>query len=1413
MIRPGACYFLSFVPRSLPKAKITPQNVRNDFWSRILIGGKGATGAINAECRAPASYELFKAVAHSQRHILVNRFTDRRLQEMRGVTAAFPNSSNGDRPYVLGEDYRAVAAFPLISREESGASLEGLILAKSRKENAFDPEIVDVLKAPITVIASGIKMGKFMCKAHLHAEGLENAVQQSLDRQRALVERHKSMGQLVDAVLATLIDSQGFEPSRVATIVCSISKAMLAGADVTLFIRDTVEESEEFIEDDMHQIDNDLRKEIVVSAIAESGASSLVTAPCGALKVIEQCRQVFIKRVSDLSVYTPWRVLSAKPGGPATGEHSVICVPIHLGVGEGERSGGGSSKRKRQRCFGAIEAHRFVNPGSAFEKSDFNLLEQIARICAFCISAGQELGQRQSSIDAKNASLKDSVEKVVTMSAQATTAAARIRTLELILRTTQEASGAEKPELIFDIARERGRLVSGAQACRLFIINEAEGILWTLVKEEDEYVKYDLRIEDSMSITCTVAKKCHSIRITNTNADTRFEPSVDAIGVDHVSSMICCPVKGSGSDLRGALVVVKTVSEPFTVRLVSSSFAPRREWQRNSQFCSLSLPSIQVQDQSALEELAGELGICLDVFQSYENTKMKATKATNLYDKCHSDLVRTQRIVVERETKLEDLSSVLRAHGSIERATDTQELFEIVATELPHFLKCYEATLFVLEHGAEGGHLWTADSDEPVVALGTGPIGRTVQDGEIREVAATLPPSKSLSMEKKTDGNDETLLSASLLHVPLVPNPGDEPLGVLRLRCKPEQFASSGKRCLVEDMAASLARVLLSCLVHQKAVADLNDVIHMITVQAVRLNGDEDSSGNSGASLEAGFSSLFLEVGTELSRLLSCKMCTICLIGSDQRPIISRAQMRAHGELVSHVAITHVVEAREDLLVSDDAGMSAFDHGGHINNMLCVPIVSSGSGSRQDYVSAVLQATNKNMGAFTESDLSMLKTVGEHLRCVVDATKRYARSQFLSMEREKCLIELFDTFGGIDSGGSEAQMELAQALGDAASKALSAERVNLYLWDPELGKYAFFATAGPGNPREEDWFPASKGIVGCVISRGQSLRLGSVRAHQSFDVSIDEPNGTRVNTAMYCPILDRQRAPLGAIQVANKLKGGEEENIGFSEEDERLLLIIARAVASHLLAIESLDDAVLEGKRLLSQATASSKEVKKLEADKNFHAQRSAIAEGLVLNGTGDALALESDLFENLHTTVQKVLGGAKCALYVANYKSMNFELRRKGVDPEQVSMSDGLFQNIIKEREVIFFEDARAILGSDFYAKDFILAPLCDPSHGDIRGKSRAPALLGAIAFFNGESRAVSKADVQSCLLLCTHFARLFTTVHGIGRLETELRAIAEEKEKSNISARKLQVDLLFASRLLQIHGELDVLGKFSVS
>ena len=823
------------------------------------------------------------------------------------------------------------------------------------------------------------------------------------------------------------------------------------------------------------------------------------------------------------------------------------------------------------------------------------------------------------------------------------------------------------------------------------------------------------------------------------------------------------------------------------------------------------------------------------MFLAYANTRAKATEATSQYEKCRSDLVLAKRNVAERESKVEDLAGILRACGTIERATDTQDLFEIVAAEMPQLLHCSEATLFVLERGAEGSHLWTADGDEPIIALGVGALGRSAQDGEIRVVAATLSSEEAggalSSTEAKVgkDGGVHAAATASadaLLHAPLVVNAGEEPLGVLRLRCKRGQFVSKDKRMLVEDVAASLARVLLSCLVRQKAIRDLNEVAEMITTQSARLHGSgDDGYGSSGGGSGGGpstvseFSSLFLEVGSEMAKVLSCKMCTICLIDADQRPILSRAQTRAQGELVSHMAIAHVVEAREDLLVSDDAGMSAFDHGGHIRNMVCVPVFSSGPATKTDgNVSAVLQATNKIDGAFTESDLSMLKTVGEHLRCAVDATKRYTRSSLRAEQRERDLINLFDTFGGIHPAEGVARMELARALTDGASQALGAERVNLYLWDAESGKYRFFAAedrdAGRGVRGGEEWFPTSKGIAGYVISRGQSLRLGSVRAHQSFDVSIDEPNGTRVNTAMYCPVLDGERAPLGAIQVANKLGVAKEESAGFSEEDERLLLIISRSVANHLVASESLTGAVLESERLESETEASAEEIKKLEEEKTFCAHRAAIAEGLVLTGFRDHATLETELFGTLCSTVDVVLGGAKCALYVANYESMSFELHLENYfNAKQVPMSDGLFQNLIKEREEIFFEDATAVLGAEFYAKDLILAPFVSSVAGDRLSQKEEGKLLGAIAFYNGRERALSKADVRSCSLVCARFSRLFTTVRGIGRLEEEFSEVDAKLEKSEASVHKLEGDLLFASRLLRIHGELDVLGQFSVS
>ena len=367
-------------------------------------------------------------MARSQRHTLVNRFTDRRLQEMRGVPGA-TSTSSGARLYVLRDDCRAMAAFPLVSRDGGGATLEGVILVKSREENAFGAEIVDFLKGPSDVIASGIKMGKFMAKAHSQSDSLENAVQQGLDRERVLVQRRKSMDQLIGALFATLADSQGFSPSRIATIVCSIGKTMLGGADVTLFMPNAAqmagEEGEEdydddgsFGEHDLQQLGDEVRRQRAFSAIGEGGARAPVTARCGALDVVERGRQVFIKRVSDLKVYTPWRVLSAKSGSTATAEHSVICIPILRGGGGGDEDGGGG-RRRRRKCLGAIEAHRFVNPGSPFGKGDVEVLEQVARVCAYCISVGRELERRQASLLFKDASLEDKLEKVAMMSAEA----------------------------------------------------------------------------------------------------------------------------------------------------------------------------------------------------------------------------------------------------------------------------------------------------------------------------------------------------------------------------------------------------------------------------------------------------------------------------------------------------------------------------------------------------------------------------------------------------------------------------------------------------------------------------------------------------------------------------------------------------------------------------------------------------------------------------------------------------------------------------------------------------------------------------------------------------------------------------------------------------------------------------------
>eukprot|EP00803_Ostreobium_quekettii_P002097 evm.model.scf_152.4 EVM.evm.TU.scf_152.4 scf_152:69246-72035(-) len=92
------------------------------------------------------------------------------------------------------------------------------------------------------------------------------------------------------------------------------------------------------------------------------------------------------------------------------------------------------------------------------------------------------------------------------------------------------------------------------------------------------------------------------------------------------------------------------------------------------------------------------------------------------------------------------------------------------------------------------------------------------------------------------------------------------------------------------------------------------------------------------------------------------------------------------------------------------------------------------------------------------------------------------------------------------------------------------------------------------------------GLVGHTFSQGASFNLRDAKKHNFFDVSSDTPPGISAQCMLLVPVLSQQGAPIGLIQVANKLRRGEcgREGDGggtFSARDVGILGSLAVQVA------------------------------------------------------------------------------------------------------------------------------------------------------------------------------------------------------------------------------------------------------------
>ncbi len=133
----------------------------------------------------------------------------------------------------------------------------------------------------------------------------------------------------------------------------------------------------------------------------------------------------------------------------------------------------------------------------------------------------------------------------------------------------------------------------------------------------------------------------------------------------------------------------------------------------------------------------------------------------------------------------------------------------------------------------------------------------------------------------------------------------------------------------------------------------------------------------------------------------------------------------------------------------------------------------------------------------------------------------------------------------------------------AAIQAVRAEEGSLLLLDEEKQELVFVDVVGENREQLlRVRMPADQGIVGAAISRRAALLVPDVRQEPQWYPQVDQVLGFKTFSVLCVPVMEKGRV-LGAIELVNK-----RDDTSFDEEDQDVLLLVARLAALALLRAE-----------------------------------------------------------------------------------------------------------------------------------------------------------------------------------------------------------------------------------------------------
>ena len=229
----------------------------------------------------------------------------------------------------------------------------------------------------------------------------------------------------------------------------------------------------------------------------------------------------------------------------------------------------------------------------------------------------------------------------------------------------------------------------------------------------------------------------------------------------------------------------------------------------------------------------------------------------------------------------------------------------------------------------------------------------------------------------------------------------------------------------------------------------------------------------------------------------------------------------------------------------------------------------------------------------------------------LDAQQRYQSARRLS--RLETILEITQ-----DWNRTREMEPLLNAMANAATRLLSAERASIFLWDRPrktlVGRPALGVEGGELRIADD------AGIVGQVVQTGQSRRIRSADASE-VDRQVDQQLKFLTRNLVCVPLTTHAGQQLGAFEVLNKNEGE------FSEEDEQALTELAAHASVALANTQQVQELVAAQDRLVDQAAAEIKLIGQSPAVEAMRGTITRVADTdlavLVLgeNGTGKEVA------------------------------------------------------------------------------------------------------------------------------------------------------------------------------------------------